>query len=117
MGFEFAVPAERAQLFRQSPLADLPLEFDDGSSPLATRITIGTAQVLDEQQSQSQSSQNANDEEDENDDDDDDDDSVDENTSGHIAMASAAAAARVLVHIGVGIQMGSELITFTSSAQ
>lgn len=86
VSFEFVIPKEFVHLYQKQSLADLPLEFDDGTSPPAARISIYAEPPA--------------------------------------ASASVAAAPsstliddEVIVHVGVGIQRGTDMVTFSSSAQ
>eukprot|EP01108_Squamamoeba_japonica_P001695 TRINITY_DN1743_c0_g1_i1.p1 TRINITY_DN1743_c0_g1~~TRINITY_DN1743_c0_g1_i1.p1 ORF type:complete len:375 (+),score=177.22 TRINITY_DN1743_c0_g1_i1:286-1410(+) len=117
VAFEFTVPRERASLYKQTSLAELPLEFDDGSSPFATRITVVENSASSGTTSTAAAPAAA---------------AADDASAGAGAAAASASARmppsvsmdkplieapRVLVHIGVGIQLGSEMISFSSSAQ
>jgi hypothetical protein len=89
ISFEFVIPKEFVHLYQRQSLADLPLEFDDNTSPPAARISI-----YEEPPSNNNNNNNKN------------------NTA-----AAASIDDDIIVQIGVGIQRGTDMVTFASSAQ
>jgi uncharacterized membrane protein YgcG len=93
VAFEFLIPPQHAHAYqRPASVADLPLEFDDGSSPPVARIIVLTElhqkDVLSSTSLLSSSS-----------------------------LPPAVDCDEILVHVGVGIQRGADMLTFASSSQ